>query len=358
MNISPVANFSYKPLNFKGKDESNPIEYSKESLQNNGFEIKIPPEMYTSMCIDKSLDALKESGMYEVDKDGAMQISQAFDTESEEFDMSDMTADLAIMSLNAAASMKLSDVPKSAIIPSFVDFKYENYIINLEKTIDDAKEQILNMELPDMDEIAAMEESMEPQDHLNPEFCIQRGLAMLPEILEAQTQMLESFKSTKASALKNALAGCSRATNSILLKAIQCGFDGNARGVVTTLIDNFEMYNEPQIVDNQDGTVSYLYTNVLGTQYEVIKDKANGDYISASQKGLDGKTRLEVDFNSDGSIKRLDMLNEIDKSLVYITQKQNRVIAKQIFNGLVTESRFILDESRNLRQTGFRMFFQ
>ena len=360
MNISPVSNFSYRTLNFKGNNASNPIENENknrsESLQNNGLEIRFTPETYMQMQINSTFDRLEEYGFFTEDEEGTIDITPEYDVTNEDFEQSDMGADMVIMSLKTAAAAKGATTIAAQHVPAFVKFEYKNYIQNLENSIQETKAQLETIELPDIEDLPDMEEMLDDEEAYTMENIAQRGLAMLPEILEMQEEMLEKFKTTKAEGLKEALEDTAKASNLMFFRIIGDGFKGNARGIVNNLTNDIELQGEPEITDNGDGTSTYLYTNILGTRCEVIRNNQNGDYIRASQKDIAGNTAFEVDFNPNGSIKRLDYVNEIDKSIVSIAQKGNRVIARQIFNGLVTERTFIKTENDTLKQTSVRIF--
>ena len=95
---------------------------------------------------------------------------------------------------------------------------------------------------------------------------------------------------------------------------------------------------------------------MLGNSYTVVRNKENGDYISANTKSVDSSKGFELEFNPNGSIKRLDYLNSIDKSLVSISQKGNKVVARQIFNDVVTERVFVKTEDGAIKLNSARIY--
>ena len=139
MNISPVSNFSYRTLNFKGNCTSNPIENENknrsESLQNNGLEIRFKPETYMQMQISSTFDRLEEYGFFTEDEEGTIDIAPEYDVTNEDFEQSDMGADMGIMSLKAAAAAKGATTIAAQHVPAFVKFEYKNYIQNLEEKL-------------------------------------------------------------------------------------------------------------------------------------------------------------------------------------------------------------------------------
>lgn len=359
MNISPISNYSYKALNFKGNNSTNPIENKYESQQKNGPEVKIAPETYMAMHVSAAFDRLEEKGIITTDEDGILGVTPECDYADENFNQISFAADMAIDAIKVSTAHMYLDEIDEQKIPTLVNFEYKNYIYNLESNIQKTKEQIEELDLPDPNELPSIEELIEQGEALNPEIIAQQALARLPEMLEMQEALVETFKTDKANALKEALKECSKAYNSMFFKAIIHGFEGNARAVVADLTANLEMYNNAEISDNNNGTLTYTYTNILGTDTTtIVKNKYNGDYISVNCKSLDESKGFELDFNPDGSIKRLDYLNGVDKSIISIAQKGNRVIARQVFNGIMTERTFIKTENNGLKQTSAQIFMK
>ena len=313
--------------------------------------MKISPETYLAMQASSAFDRFEEQGVMFENEEGGLEIAPEFDMTNEEFDEVDFAVNMAISSIKASASMLTKAGVDKKLIPTFVKFDFENYITIFENDIKEAKAQIENIDLPDIDELPSLEEMLEMNEAPSVELFAQIALANLPKQIEMQENMLEKFKTSKAAEVKEMLEELSIATNSMLYCAIQHGFEGNARAVVADLGADFELYNTPEIIDNEDGTLTYSYTTMLGGKYEVTKNKENGDYISAASFDVAGKIGFVVDFNKDGSIKNLDYVNGIDKSIVNVSQKGNRVVVKQIFNNLVTERQFVINDDNALKLT-------
>ncbi len=364
MNISPVTNYNYRALNFRANKSTNPIENENknnnrsESQQNNGTEIRFDSKAYLMMEFDSMFDKLEEYGVFSKNEDKKLELAPKFDAEHEETSPAEAAADTAIMMIKVSAASLGANTEEAQKAPTFAKFGVQNYLELLENNIKEAKAQLEDIELPNLEDLDEMDEFSQDGTGIDMESVVQQSMAMVPDILETQETMLEVLKTTKTQELEEALDDLSKTTNLLFYKAINHGFNGNARGVVNTLSDNIELRCEPEIEDNEDGTSTYTYTNFNGSKYEITRNNQNGDYINAIQKDIMGNIGFEVEFNPDGSIKRLDFVNEIDKSIVSITQKENRVIARQIFNGLVTERRFIRREDGNLKQTSMQMFMR
>ena len=146
------------------------------------------------------------------------------------------------------------------------------------------------------------------------------------------------------------------AINYRFFRAINCGFEGNARGVIKEMTNGIEMHIEPTIKDNGDGTSTYSYNEFLST-LEVIKDNNTGDYIYANLKKLEGKG-FELKFNEDGSIGLLTYDNDVDGSKVVVAQdtKTKKVCVQQVFDGFKTVRYFIKNNDGSLKQTSSQIF--
>lgn len=373
MNISSVNFAKIQKVNFKGNSSSsNPIEKPAESLQNNGPEFKISPETYMSMFAT-----------------GVVNNMEQFDVSSEsetEFDIDDLTspefsANMALSTLKTVAKTMGAYTPEAQQAPVFMKFDYNNYITNLENAISQMKEEMEGMDIPDFEEM--MEAFNSDEDYIEElseldgvyeeneqveddeerklaefESMMQFGLAMMPSIIKQQEALLEQFKTTKAQDVKKILNDLSAAHNLMFLNVLKNGSLGNARGVVGELTSNVELYAEPEIADNNDNTLTYTYFDMAGAKTEITKNKANGDYISASSRSLDGKKGFDLQFNPNGSIKKLDYINNIDNSIVSISQNENKFTVRQIFNGVITERRFIDFGDGNIKQTSMQVFMK
>ena len=263
MNISPISFTLSKTLNFKGSEKAtNPIEDSQKSLQNNGAEIKIPPEAYMYMKTDMIFDQLEEMGILTEDEDGILELGDLQITENDSNSGLDATG-MAIMALRLGAADLNKRFDTSSQVPVFIKINPDNYIANLENSIKEAKAQIAQAdfselyeacEYPDMTD----EEKEEYNVYMQPEMIAKDIAEFLPDIIKGQEAMLEQFKTTKKSDLVQALKEVSNATNKMLFAVAQNGFAGNARGVVACLSSNIELISTPEIVDNEDGTETYV----------------------------------------------------------------------------------------------------
>ena len=373
MNISSLNFAKIQKVNFKGNtNSSNPIAKPAESLQNNGPEFKISPETYMSMFAT-----------------GVVNNMEQFDVSSEsetEFDIDDLTspefsANMALSTLKTVAKTMGAYTPEAQKAPVFMKFDYNNYITNLENAISQMKEEMEGMDIPDFEEM--METFNSDEDYIEElseldgiyeeneqveddeerklaefESMMQFGLAMMPSIIKQQEALLEQFKTTKAQDVKKILNDLSAAHNLMFLNVLKNGSLGNARGVVGELTSNVELYAEPEITDNNVNTLTYTYFDMAGAKTEITKNKANGDYISASSRSLDGKKGFDLQFNPNGSIKKLDYINNIDNSIVSISQNENKFTVRQIFNGVITERRFIDFGDGNIKQTSMQVFMK
>ena len=95
---------------------------------------------------------------------------------------------------------------------------------------------------------------------------------------------------------------------------------------------------------------------MLLNKTEVVRNKANGDYISAKSQNAGGVVAYDLEFNKDGTIKRLDFVNNTDNSHVLLSQDRNSLVVKQVFNNAVTERHFIKHDDGNLKQTSMRIY--
>lgn len=369
MNLSPISNFSYKALNFKG-NTSNPIENKNKNLQNNSPEVYISPETYFSMLTNKVFDDMNKNGITSKIEKSVSNDSDFFDFTSPDFN----AADVAIYNLKNTALMVSSSIDSKTDVPVFMKLDYKNYLTTLEKQIAAAEQQLETMDLSYFDEgteyddelgildgISESDDELDDFDDLSDfsdaislKSALKETLSALPQIIESQKDLLKAFKTTKAQKLKEALEECSNAHNALLYSAILHGFQRNARSVIADLTNNIEMYNTPEITENDDGTTTYKYY-VFTNIYTITKNSENGDYINASSKGLDGRTNFMIDFNLDGSIKKLDYVNNVDQSIVTVSQKDNRVSVKQTSNGVVSQRTFIKTPDEKLKQTSMNI---
>jgi hypothetical protein len=60
-------------------------------------------------------------------------------------------------------------------------------------------------------------------------------------------------------------------------------------------------------------------------------------------------------LNKNGSIKRLDYKNDVDKSIVSITQNGSRTFVRQLFDDCASERAFIMKEDGDFKQTSFNI---
>ncbi|MBR5304095.1 MAG: hypothetical protein IKU37_04640 [Candidatus Gastranaerophilales bacterium] len=365
MNISSISNFSYKALNFKGNNVSNPIDETNKSEQNNAPEIKLPEEIFYGAQMNL---ALKAAGQVWHTPEEPEEYPE-LDSSGDNFNQVQMAVDSTIANFKTIANMTRSMFPVQGVIPTLVKFDVESYLAYLKTTIAEIEAQIQDMDLPDIEdfnlfggscEIDEDFEGMEePDDDISgffdPEYIAQMSVAMLPVMLETQKKVYDIFSTSKKDELAQALQEFSTATNQKLYGIIQNGFIGNARGVVSNLTSGDEVYIEPEIIDNGNGTSTYRYTDILLNTTEVIKNNSNGDYISAKKQNVGGEKSFEVKFNKDGSISRLDYVNSFDKSMVSISQKGKMVNIKQYFENFVTDRSFIQQEDGSLKLTSARM---
>ena len=373
MNISSINFAKFQKVNFKGNgNSSNPIDKPVESLQNNGPEFKISPETYMSMFATGIMNNMEQ-----------FNVSDESENEFTLEDPSspDFAANMALSTLKTVAKTMGAYTPQAQKAPVFMKFDYNNYITNLENVIAQMKEELEGMELPDFEEMmdaynseedysdelseldGAYEEYDEGEDDEESQLAefesmMQFSLVMMPTIIKQQEALLEQFKTTKAQDVKKILNDLSAAHNLMFLNVLKNGSSGNARGVVGELTANVELYAEGETTDNEDGTLTFTYTDIAGTKTEITKNKSNGDYISATSRSMDGKKGFDLQFNPNGSIKKLDYINNVDNSIVSISQNENKFTVRQIFNGVITERRFIDLGDCNIKQTSMQVFLK
>ena len=265
MNISSVSNFSCKALNFKGKNETNSIEENKASKQNNSPEIKLPAETFYGAQINSAIKAAKH--VWHTPE--APEEYPELDLSGDNFNPVQMAVDSTIANFKTIANMTRRMFPVQGDIPTLVKFDVDSYLAYLKTTIAEIETQIEDMELPDTEvfnlfsescdideDFEGMEESDDDDNSgfFDPEYIAQMSVAMLPTILETQKKMYDVLSTSKKDELAQALQEFSTATNQKLYTIIQNGFNGDARGVVGILTSNDEVYIEPEIIDNGNGS--------------------------------------------------------------------------------------------------------
>ena len=183
-----------------------------------------------------------------------------------------------------------SEIEKNQI-PTFVKMDYKNYISALEKQIELSKEALENAELPDIsgEEFSEyIQMALTEGEELDMEAVMMHSMSMMPEIIKNQEDMIQALKTSQLSDLKETMQVFADAVNYRFFKALNYGFEGNARGVVSAMSNDLEMHAVPEIVDNNDGTSTYTYNEFI-SQMEVVRDNTTGDYISAQLKNASGK---------------------------------------------------------------------
>ena len=318
------------------------------------------PEAYMYMKTDMIFDQLEEMGFLTEDENGILELAD-LEVDNNSLNSGFDATSMAIMALRMGAADLNRRFNTKASVPVFMKINPDNYIANLENSIKKAKEQIAQADFSQLDEMCDFsdmtdEEKEEYNVYMQPEMIAKDIAEFLPDIIEGQEAMLEQFKTTKKSDLVQVLKEVSNATNKMLYAVVQNGFAGNARGVVACLSSDIELISTPEIIDNENGTVTYVYTDMLLNKTEVVRNKANGDYISAKSQNAGGVVMYDVEFNADGTIKKLDFVNNTDNSHVLLSQDKNNLAVKQIFNNVATERHFIKQDDENLKQTSMRIY--
>lgn len=351
MNISPISAFTYKRINFKGNNDSDPIKQNSPSLQNNGPEVKISSDVSKVLLtnsFEKELQqqiAAKDDDLKEVIfKDG-------------EFNGAELEAEAMIDTMNTGAKIGFPEKMKGKSIPTFIKYSAASCIAGIEKSIEIAKIELGNIDLPDMDNLPDFDMSKE----LSLEQLIQlnniREFMMMFEMIENRQKVVDLLKTTKKARLQNAMDNLSNSMNAQLYSAILHGFEGNARAAFADLSANIEIYEEPEIIDMNNGTLTYLYDDESDNEaFYIIKNKNNGDYISAHMKAKNGSKAFDIDFNPDGTIKKLVYFFGNDNSILSLSQKDKRVISKYTSGDMVDERSFILTPEKELKLTSVRAY--
>ena len=358
MNIFSISNFSYKPLNFKGKNTTNPIEDNKESKQNNSPDIRFDEFWYESCQINRATNMLEDSDLIKVDENDCVYPSENLDfsLDDEVFDEGKFAASMFLDSLKTAS--KLLGLPPKEItktVPAFVKYQFKDFIVAQEEQITKISEQIDGYDFDDLcNDIDKADISEETKAKAKDFMSI--GWAHLPEILNSQKQMVKKLKEMQPET-QEILDVISSAINYQIFQAVQFGFDGDAKKVVDFLTSQTPIHVEPVIIDNNDGTLTYKYIDYSAT-VEVVRRADNLDYISATSlphQGSNGSIALE--FNNDGSIKNLLYTNNIDGSVVIVEQnkKDKAVKISQVFDGWISERNFICLEDGKMKQTSMKV---
>lgn len=351
MNISPISAFTYKRINFKGNNNSDPIKQNSPSLQNNGPEVKISSDI-SKILLTNSFE--KELQQQVAAKDDAVREAVFKDGE---FNATELESEAMIDSLNTAAKIGFPENMKGKCIPKFIKYSAENYISSVEKSIEVAKIELGSMDLPSMDNLPdfdfSKEMSLEQLIQLNN---ISRFMAMF-EMIENRQKVVELLKTTKKARLQKAMDNLSDAMNAQLYSAILHGFNGNARAAFADLSANIEMYEESEIIDNKNGTLAYIFEGGADDEsFYIIKNKSNGDYISAHMKTAGTTKAFDIHFNPDGTIKKLIYFFGSDNSILSLSQKDKQVISKYTSGNMIDERSFILTPEKELKLTSVRAY--
>lgn len=351
MKISPISAFTYKKINFKGNNGSDPIKQNSPSLQNNGPEVKISSDI-SKILLTNSFE--KELKQQIAAKDNDVQDAIFKDGE---FNAAELESEAFIDSLNVGAKIGFPENLKGKCIPKFIKYSAANCISNMEKSIEVAKVELGSIDLPSMDNLPDFDFSKEMSlEQLVQLSNISKFMALF-EMIENREHVLELLKTTKKARLQKAMDNLSDAMNAQLYNAILHGFDRNARAAFADLSANIEMYDEPEIIDNNNGTLTYLFDGESDNEsFFIIKNKSNGDYISAHMNTANTAKAFDIYFNPDGTIKKLNYFFGNDDSILSLSQNDNRVISKHTSGNMVDERSFILTPEKELKLTSVRAY--
>ncbi len=308
MNIIPVIYKNQPVLNFKGKKEtSNPNNTQSQSIQNNSPDYFIDPKVYVGYLYNKKAkevnDYLNQTNIH---------------TNKQTAGMDNIVIDTMIANLiNMAKLIGLPPEDEKNTIPSLITYNAENYIQECELL---NNEKIKTANLVFEEDIKALEKMGVDEEDI--EDIKKDGYEMLKELKNKIDGTNKSLR-TNQSKIQNALNINADAYNYRIFSAIKAGFNGDARKAILELTSNTILIIPPEIKNNNDGTYTYTYKNSKTTT-TIKRNAQNLDYISAVEKENDtGDMIFNLQFNKDGSIKKLKIKNEINDTEITIYQDKD-----------------------------------
>lgn len=358
MMISPISVKNNFNLKFKANSSDlKPDNDKTKSKQNNSPDISFDSALYNQALLNKFLQNFDSDSFSAIDdalefSDDDLSVADDISSIDDDFGLdiskiSQSSALASIISLKLAAkSIGLPSDEIKDFIPHFVNFSAENYLKYLENSLTGyGLLDNFNHNNPDaINKVAADEGDL-----------VGSFDNMMGMVLQSVQQTIKALSDYKPQ-LQDALDDVARANDYMIYKALINGFNFDARQVILSLTSDSILAVNPKITDKDDGTLIYDYSTP-SSFVRVIRNKDNLDYISAvSYMTGDPRKIFDVQFNEDGSIKKLEVKNDIDGTNIIVSQDKNSHTAKvqQINGNLMADRSYVLIDGK-LKQTSFNL---